>query len=67
MFTELIRKGRWSYMLLVVVAVMTVAVITTLANTRTQVESDRTTSHEQVKTINGSYTRYSGTTMHFVN
>lgn len=67
MFTELIRKGRWSYMLLAVMAVMAVAVLTTLASTRVQLESGHTASQEQGKTINGSYTRYSGTTMHFVN
>lgn len=67
MFTELIRKGRWSYMLLAVMAVMAVAVLTTLASTHDQIESVNKAGQEQVKAINGSYTRYTGTTMHFVN
>lgn len=67
MFTELIKKGKWSYMLLMVMAVIAVAVLSTLANTRNQVEPGRTASQEQVKAANGSYTRYNGTTLHFVN
>jgi lipopolysaccharide export system protein LptC len=67
MFTELIKKGRWSYMLLAVIAVMAVAVLTTLANTRDQVDPGHTASQEQGKAVNGSYTRYNGTTLRFVN
>ena len=67
MFTELIRKGKWSYMLLTVVAVIAVAVLAALANTHTQDEPNRTVGHEQGKAVYGSYTRYNGTTMHFVN
>lgn len=67
MFTELIRKGRWSYMLMAVMAVMAVAVLSILVNTRNQVVPGRTASQEQVEAANGSYTRYSGTTLHFVN
>ena len=54
-------------MLLAVMAVMAVAVLSTLANTRNQVVPGRTASQEQVKAANGNYTRYSGTTLHFVN
>lgn len=67
MFTELIKKGKWSYMLLTIMAVIAVAVLTALANTRTQDEPRQTAGHEQGKAVYGSYTRYNGTTMHFVN
>jgi hypothetical protein len=36
MFTELIRKGKWSYMFLAAVATLAVAALATLANTPPQ-------------------------------
>ena len=67
MFTELIRKGKWSYMFLAVVAVLAVAALATLANTRTHAETESPATQQQGQPTYGSYTRYNGTTVRFVN
>lgn len=67
MFTELIRKGKWSYMFLAAVAVLAVAALATLANTRAQAEAKSPATQQQGQPTYGSYTRYNGTTVRFVN
>ena len=67
MFTELIRKGRWSYMFLAAVAVLAVAALATLANTRNHAETESSAAQQQGQPTYGSYTRYNGATMRFVN
>lgn len=67
MFTELIRKGKWSYMLLTVIAVLAVAALATLANTHAQSETQKPADTEQRQATYGSYTRYNETTMRFIN
>lgn len=67
MFTELIRKGRWSYMFLAAVAVLAVAAMATLANTRNQAETESSAAQQQGQPTYGSYTRYNGSVTRFVN
>lgn len=67
MFTQFIRKSRWSYMFLAAVAVFAVAALATLANTRTQIEAQSKPSQEQGQAAHGSYTRYTETAVRFVN
>lgn len=67
MFTELIRKGRWSYMFLAAMAVLAVAALATLANTRNHAETESPAQYEQGQASYGTYTRYNGATMNFVN
>jgi len=71
MFTELIRKGNWSYMFLAAVATLAVAALATFANTRTVAQptgTSKTVNQEQQRSAAyGNYTRYNGTTMRFVN
>jgi hypothetical protein len=68
MFTELIRKGKWSYMFLAAVATLAVAALATLANTRTASQPPSTLNHESGKTTYGSYTNYNnGASMRFIN
>ena len=67
MFTELIRKGKWSYMFLAVVAVLAVAALATLVNTRAHAETENSVKYEQGQAGYGSYTRYNGAAMNFVN
>lgn len=67
MFTELIRKGKWSYMFLAVVATLAVAALATLANTRNHAETESSANFEQGQANYGTYTRYNGSTMNFVN
>ncbi|MBR5159119.1 MAG: hypothetical protein IKW84_06010 [Bacteroidaceae bacterium] len=67
MFTELIRKGKWSYMFLAAVAVLAVAALATLANTRAKAETESSATQQQGQPTYGSYTRYNGTTVRFVN
>ena len=67
MFTELIRKGRWTYMFLAALATLAVAALVTLANTRNQSEAPSKANYEQGQASSGGYTRYNGTTMQFVN
>lgn len=67
MFTELIRKGKWSYMFLAAVATLAVAALATLANTRTHAETESSANKEQGQASYSSPTHYNGATMHFVN
>lgn len=67
MFTELIRKGKWSYMFLAAVATLAVAALATLANTRTASESQSNAVHENGQATYGSYTNYNGASMRFIN
>ena len=67
MFTELIRKGKWSYLLLAAVAVLAVAALATLANTRNHAETESPAKYEQGQASYGTYTRYNGAAMNFVN
>ena len=67
MFTELIRKGRWSYMLLAAAAVLAVAALATLANTRSHAETESPAAQQQGQPTYGSYTRYNGNAVRFVN
>ena len=67
MFTELIRKGKWSYMFLAFVATLAVAALATLANSRSEADtkSSINSNNEQVQT--GRYTNYNETTTRFIN
>jgi len=67
MFTELIRKGKWGYMLMAAVAVLAVAALATLANTRNHAETESPATQQQGQPTYGSYTRYNGASMRFVN
>jgi hypothetical protein len=67
MFTESIRKGRWGYMLFAAVAVLAVAALATLANTRIYAETESPATQQQGQPTYGSYTRHNGTAMRFVN
>ena len=67
MFTELIRKGKWSYMFLAAVATLAVAALATLANTRTQSETESPANPSQGQTTYGSYNNSTATTLRFVN
>ncbi len=67
MFTELIKKGKWSYMFLAAVATLAVAAMATLANTRNLAKTESSANYEQGKASYGSYTHYNGATMNFVN
>lgn len=68
MFTELIRKGKWGYMLMAAVAVLAVAALATLANTRNHhAETESPATQQQGQPTYGSYTRYNEATMRFVN
>lgn len=67
MFTEFIRKGKWSYMFLAAVATLAVAALATFANTSTSGETERNAklSNGQVKTERP--TQYNEATMRFIN
>lgn len=67
MFTELIKKGRWSYMFLAVVATLAVAALATLASTSTAGQTQSRATHENGQATYGSYTQYNETTMRFIN
>lgn len=67
MFTELIRKGKWSYMFLAAVATLAVAALATLANTRAHAETQSPATQQQAQPTYGSYTRNNTTTLRFVN
>ncbi len=68
MFTESIRKGKWGYMLMAAVAVLAVAALATLANTRNHhAETESPAKYEQGQASYGTYTRYNGAAMNFVN
>jgi len=67
MFTQLIRKGKWSYMFLAVLATLAVATMATLVNTRTAGGKDGKNGHESEQVITGRHTQYNQTTMRFIN
>ena len=68
MFTQFIRKGRWTYMFLVAVAVLAVATLTAFASTR---NADSTTeskaNYEQGQAAYSNRANYNGAAMRFVN
>lgn len=67
MFTELIKKGKWSYMFLAVTATLVVAAMATLASTRTTGNANSRAAHENGQPVAGSYIQYNETTMRFIN
>ena len=54
-------------MFLAAVAVLAVAALATLANTRTQIETQDKANQDQEKAYYGSYTRYTENAVRFVN
>lgn len=68
MFTELIRKGKWSFMFFAAVAVLAVAAVATLANTQGVDDTQSSASHEQGHASYGTQAHYNeATTMRFIN
>jgi hypothetical protein len=67
MFTELIKKGNWSYMFLAVVATLAVAALATLANSHTEGKSQSRAKQNSEQTITRGYPQYNETTMRFIN
>lgn len=54
-------------MFLAAVAVLAVAALATLANTRTQIETQDKANQDQEKAYYGNYTRYTENAVRFVN
>lgn len=67
MFTELIKKSKWSYMFLAALATLAVATMATFASTRTAGQAQSKANHESEQVITGRYTQYNETTMRFIN
>ena len=68
MFTQLIRKGRWTYMFLVAVAVLVVATLTAYASSHNADNTTETKANfEQGQAAYSNRANYNGATMRFVN
>jgi hypothetical protein len=67
MFTELLKKGNWSYMFLAALATLAIAALATLFTSRSTGDIQNRANHENEQVITGRYTQFNESSVRFVN